>query len=103
MPKIKHFFIHDIAKDLQVKLQKASKKHRSVCAFAIFIEGDEYHAVVPEFDNEKEKKRDICMLIRVLGHNKDLCHEFSQFVVPPARFHKREEKKARKAQHVILS
>ena len=96
MPNIKKIFTQEIADELRENLKKATRKHKSICAFAIFIEGNNYFAVVPEYDNDEQKKRDIRRLMFVLVQNKDLCDRFAQFVVPPARLHERNEKNARK-------
>lgn len=94
MAKLKKIYIDDIAKLTQAMLERASKKHKSVNAYCIFVEGDHFHALVPEYENEKEKEKEIRKLMEILIQHSDICDAFAQFVVPPARFHEREAKKS---------
>ena len=96
MAEIKKFYIDDIAQLTQAMLERASKKHKSVNAYCIFVEGDHYHALIPEYESEKEKMKCTRQLMDILVQRPDICSAFAQFVVPPARFHEREAKKAAK-------
>ncbi len=95
MAKLKKIYIDDIADLTQTMLERASKKHTSVNAYCIFVEGDHYHALIPEYESEKEKEKEIRRLMDILVQNPDICDAFAKFVVPPARFHEREAKKKR--------
>lgn len=93
MAELKKIYITDIAKSTQTMLEKASKKHKSIVAYCIFIEGDHYHVLTPEYENDKEQDKTLRKLINILVERPDICERFAQFVVPPAKFHKREAKK----------
>ena len=93
--QLKKIYINDIAKMTQAMLERASKKHKSIIAYCIFIEGDHYHALIPEYENEKEEMYAIRRLSNILVNNPEICKSFAQFVVPSARYHEREAKKAR--------
>ena len=97
MAKIQNFQIDDIANLTQAMLERASKKHKSVNAYCIFVEGDHYHLLVPTYENEAEEMKEIRRIINVFVENPDACKAFAKIIVPPARFHERQAKKARKA------
>ena len=84
MAKLQKIYIDDIANLTQTMLERASKKHKSVNAYCIFVEGDHYHALIPEYESAKEKEKEI--------QNPEICDAFAKFVVPPARFHERNAK-----------
>ena len=97
MAKIKKILIDDIAKLTQAMLERASKKHKSVNAYCIFVEGDHYHVLAPHYESEEEETRVTRKMMDVLISNKEICDAFAKFVMPPARYFEREEKKAAKA------
>lgn len=94
MATIKKFYIDDIARQTQEMLERASQKHKSVNGFCIFIEGDHYHVIIPEYESEQEEDKQTRRLMKVLLDNPKICRAFAQFVVPPARFFEREAKKS---------
>ena len=96
MAKIKKIYIDDIAKLTQAMLERASKKHKSINAYCIFVEGEYYHALIPEYENEKEKMKRTRQLMNILIQRPDICNAFAEFVVPPARYLKRNAEKATK-------
>jgi len=96
MAEIKKFYIDDIAQLTQTMLERASKKHKSINAYCIFVEGDHFHVLIPEYESEKEKMKCTRQLMDILVQRPDICSAFAQFVVPPARFHERQAKKAAK-------
>lgn len=98
MAKIKKILIDDIAKLTQAMLERASKKHKSVNAYCIFIEGDHYHVLAPHYESKEEETRVTRKMMDVLISNKEICDAFAKFVMPPARYFEREEKKAAKAE-----
>jgi hypothetical protein len=93
MAKLQKIYIDDIAEMTQTMLERASKKHKSINAYCIFVEGNHYHALIPEYENEKEKEKQIRKLMDILVQNPAICDAFAKFVVPPARFHERQAKK----------
>jgi hypothetical protein len=95
MAKIQKIYIDDIAKLTQAMLERASKKHKSINAYCIFVEGDHYHVLIPKYESEKEKMKMNRQLMNILIQQPDICNAFAQFVVPPARYLEREEKKNR--------
>ena len=97
MAKIKEFLIDKIANMTQAMLERASKKHKSVNAYCIFVEGDYYHVLAPHYESEEEETRVTRKMMDVLISNKEICDAFAKFVMPPARYFEREEKKAAKA------
>ena len=101
--QLKKIYINDIAKMTQAMLERASKKHKSIISYCIFIEGDHWHALTPKYESEREEKYAMQRLMSILVHNPELCKSFAQFVVPPARYHEREAKKARKNLSSIAS
>ena len=54
--QLKKIYITDIAKMTQAMVERASKKHKSIIAYCIFIEGDHWHALTPEYESEREEK-----------------------------------------------
>ena len=96
MAKIKKFYIDDIAAKTQAMLQRAAKKHASINAFCIFVEGNHFYAITPNYENEMHKQRETRRLMNILIEKPELCKAFAEFVVPPARFFEREAKKAAK-------
>ena len=96
MAELKKIYIDDIANLTKAMLENASKKHKSVIGYCIFVEGDHYCVLTPEYENEKEEDKTIRKLIHILVQRPDICEKFAQFVLPPARFHEREAKKAAK-------
>ena len=97
MAKIKKILIDDIAKLTQAMLERASKKHKSVNAYCIFVEGDYYHVLTPHYESKEAETRMTRKMMAVLIQNKEICDAFAKFVMPPARYFEREEKKAAKA------
>ena len=96
MAKIKKIYIDDIAALTQAMLERASKKHKSITAYCIFVEGDHFHVLTPEYENDKEKQKATRKLMDILITYPDICNQFASFVVPPAKFFEREAKKAAK-------
>ena len=96
MAKLQKIYIDGIANLTQAMLERAAKKHKSVNAYCIFVEGDHFHALIPEYENEKEKEKETRKLMNILVQRPDICDAFAKFVVPPARFHERQAKKAQK-------
>ena len=96
MAELKKIYINDIANLTKAMLENASKKHKSVIGYCIFVEGDHYCVLTPEYENEKEEDKTIRKLIHILVQRPDICEKFAQFVLPPARLHEREAKKAAK-------
>ena len=91
--ELKKIYIDDISKQTQEMLERASKKHKSITAYCIFVEGDHYHALTPEYESEKERIKATRKLMNVLIQRPDICDKFAEFVMAPARFHEREAKK----------
>ena len=91
--ELKKIYIDDISKQTQEMLERASKKHKSVTAYCIFVEGDRYHALTPAYESEKERVRATRKLMNVLIERPDICDKFAEFVMAPARYHEREAKK----------
>ena len=98
MAKIKKILIDDIAKMTQAMLERASKKHKSVNAYCIFVEGAHYHVLAPQYESKEEETRKTRIMMDVLISNKEICDAFAKFVLPPARYFEREAKKAAKAE-----
>ena len=96
MAKLQKIYIDDIANLTQAMLERASKKHKSINAYCIFVEGDHYHVLIPEYENEKVKEKETRKMMNVLIERPDICSAFAQFVVPPARVHERKAKKEAK-------
>ena len=96
MAKLQKIYIDDIANLTQAMLERASKKHKSINAYCIFVEGDHYHVIIPKYENEKVKEKETRKMMNVLIERPDICEAFAQFVVPPARFHERKAKKEAK-------
>lgn len=96
--ELKKIYIDNISKQTQEMLERASKKHKSITAYCIFVEGDHYHALTPEYESEKERMRETRKLMNVLIERPDICDKFAEFVMAPARFHEREAKKRAKAE-----
>ena len=93
---LKTIYIDEIARQTKTMLVRASKKHKSINAYCIFVEGDHFHALVPSYENEKERQKETRRLMDVLIQNERLCNAFAEFVCPPARFFEREAKKKNK-------
>ena len=91
--ELKKIYIDDIAAQTQTMLVRASKRHKSINAYCIFVEGDHFHVILPEYESEKEKKKATRLLMDVLVENKHICDAFAQFVVPPARYFERQARK----------
>ena len=91
--ELKNIYINDIAKLTQAMLERASKKHKSVNAYCIFVEGDYYHTILPVYESKKMRERETKKLMNVLIERPDICDRFAEFVMAPARFHEREAKK----------
>ena len=91
--ELKKIYIDDIAKQTQAMLERASKKHKSINAYCIFVEGDHYHALTPEYESEKERMKATRKLMNVLIERPDICDKFAEFVMAPARYHERQAKK----------
>lgn len=96
MAKIKKIYIDDIAKMTQAMLERASKKHKSINAYCIFVEGDYYHVLTPHYESKEAETRMTRKMMDVLISNKEICDAFAKFVMPPARYFEREAKKAAK-------
>lgn len=96
MAEIKKIYIDDIAKKTQAMLQRAVKKHKSVNAYCIFVEGDYYHVLVPTYVNEDEEQKAIRKMIDAFISCPEGCKAFAKIVIPPARYFERQEKKQRK-------
>ena len=92
--ELKKIYIDDIASLTQAMLERASKKHKSINAYCIFVEGDHYHALTPEYESEKERMKAVKKLMNALIQRPDLSEKFAEIVMAPARFHEREAKKA---------
>ena len=97
MAKIKKILIDDIANMTQAMLERAIKKHKSINAYCIFVEGDYYHVLTPHYESKEAETRMTRKMMDVLIQNKEICDAFAKFVMPPARYFEREEKKAAKA------
>ena len=97
MAKIKKILIDDIANMTQAMLERAIKKHKSINAYCIFVEGDYYHVLTPHYESKEEETRVTRKMMDVLIQNKEICDAFAKFVMPPARYYERKEKKATKA------
>lgn len=95
MAELKKIYIHDIAQQTQAMLERASKKHKSVNAYCIFVEGDHFHIILPEYENEAEEQKETRRIMTALIQNPEACKAFAKIVVPPARYFEREEKKTR--------
>ena len=91
--ELKNIYINDIAKLTQAMLERASKKHKSITAYCIFIEGDYYHTLTPVYESEKERDKMTKKLMNILIERPDICDKFAEFVMAPARYHEREAKK----------
>lgn len=91
--ELKKIYIDDISKQTQEMLERASKKHKSINAYCIFVEGDYYHALTPEYESEKERDKMTKKLMSILIQRPDICDKFAEFVMAPARYHEREAKK----------
>ena len=91
--ELKKIYIDDISKQTQEMLERASKKHKSINAYCIFVEGDHYHALTPAYESEKERVRETRKLMNILIERPDICDKFAEFVMAPARYHEREAKK----------
>ena len=96
MAELKKIYIDDIANLTKAMLENASKKHKSVIGYCIFVEGDHYYVLAPEYESDKERDKTIRKLIHILVERPDICEKFAQFVLPPARLHEREAKKTAK-------
>jgi TnpA family transposase len=96
MAKIKTYYIDEIAKLTQAKLERASKVHETVNAYCIFIEGDHYHILLPHYQSEAEEDRRIREILNVLVSNPEACKAFAKIIVPPYRFFERQEKKQKR-------
>ena len=94
MSELKKIYIKDLANELVENLQKVSKKHKSINCYAIFVEGDHFCAIYPEYESEKEQERVTRKFMDYFLQNKQACDKFAEIVVPPARFFEREVKKA---------
>ena len=56
MAKIKKIYIDDIAALTQAMLERASKKHKSITAYCIFVEGDHFHVLKPKSNTTSSMK-----------------------------------------------
>ena len=96
MAKLKKIYIDEIAAQTQAMLERASKKHKSITAYCLFLEGDHYHVLLPEYESPKEEEKAIRNIMEILLQRPEICKEFAKFVCPPARYFEREAKKAAK-------
>ena len=94
--ELKTIYIDEIARQTNTMIERAHKKHKSFNAYCIFVEGDHWHALVPNYKNEKERQKETRRLMDVLIQNERLCNAFAEFVCPPARFFERKAKKEQK-------
>ena len=94
--ELKTIYIDEIARQTNSMIERALKKHKSINAYCIFVEGDHWHALVPNYKNEKERQKETRRLMDVLIQNERLCNAFAEFVCPLARFFERKTKKEQK-------
>lgn len=98
MAEIKKIYIDDIANLTQAMLERASKKHKSVNAYCIFIEGDHYHFLIPTYESKKEERKETRRIMNALLTDPEACEAFAKIVVPPARYFERQAKKQKQNQ-----
>ncbi len=98
MAEIKKIYIDDIAKMTQAMLERACKKHKSIKAYCVFVEGDHYHVLIPTYKSEAEERKETRRMMGVFLSDPEACKAFAKIVVPPARYFEREEKKQRRNQ-----
>lgn len=97
MAKIEKFYIDEIAQVTKATLNHASKKHKSINAYCIFVEGDHFHILMPAYKNEAEEQKGVQKMISALVAAPEACKAFAKFVVPTARYFERKEKKNKQA------